>query len=101
MDFSRDRDQQELYDRIAGAWNGRPATVAGGDSGAFRDAWELCGQLGLLGLSVPIAYGGGGASCTATGYALEAFGYGRADSGLVFSACAHLPAAGMPVAGVR
>jgi alkylation response protein AidB-like acyl-CoA dehydrogenase len=55
-----------------------------------RDLWEKCGALGLQGLPVPEALGGGGADGLTTAIALEALGYGCEDSGLVFSICAHL-----------
>jgi len=95
VEFSRDAVQQELYERIVAAWRDRPAAP---DASEFpRDEWDACGRLGLLGLAVPRQYGGLGADCATTAYALEALGYACADAGLVFAACAHLLAAVMPI----
>ncbi len=54
--------------------------------------------MGLTGLVVPEEYGGGGLDPLHTAIALEAFGYGCEDSGLVFSVCAHLLACVVPLA---
>jgi alkylation response protein AidB-like acyl-CoA dehydrogenase len=62
-----------------------------------RDQWRLCGELGLLGLSVPTDYGGDGYNALTTARALEAFGRGCRDMGLVFSSAAHLFACCMPI----
>ncbi len=63
-----------------------------------RSQWEYCGKLGLLGLCVSKQYQGGGLSALDTAHAVEAFGRGCTDMGLVFSAAAHLFAATMPIA---
>jgi alkylation response protein AidB-like acyl-CoA dehydrogenase len=60
--------------------------------------WRSCGEFGLLGLSVPARYGGLGLDVLSTALAIESFGQGCEDTGLVFSACAHLLAAAMPIA---
>jgi alkylation response protein AidB-like acyl-CoA dehydrogenase len=53
--------------------------------------------MGLTGLPVEEAYGGAGLDPLSTAIALEAFGYGCEDGGLVFSVCAHLLACVIPV----
>lgn len=63
-----------------------------------RSQWEACARAGLLGLCVPAAYGGGGFDALTTAYAIEAFGRGYQDMGLVFSTSAHLFACCMPLA---
>jgi alkylation response protein AidB-like acyl-CoA dehydrogenase len=63
-----------------------------------RDEWLRLGKLGLLGLSVPERWGGGGLGALDTALRLEAFGRGCADTGLVFAASAHLFACAMPLA---
>ncbi|NUT97299.1 MAG: acyl-CoA dehydrogenase family protein [Saccharothrix sp.] len=62
------------------------------------DGWRLCGDLGLLGLSVPAEHGGSGRGFLETARLAEAFGTSCADLGLVFSALAHLFACAMPIA---
>jgi alkylation response protein AidB-like acyl-CoA dehydrogenase len=53
--------------------------------------------MGLQGLPVPQEYGGVGLDPITTAVALEAFGYGCCDGGLVFSVCAHLLACVVPI----
>jgi alkylation response protein AidB-like acyl-CoA dehydrogenase len=62
-----------------------------------REDWIKCAQVGLLGIPVPSAYGGLGASATTTAGALEGLGYGCADNGLIFSLNAHMWACEMPI----
>lgn len=62
-----------------------------------HDLWLKCGRMGLQGLPVPQEYGGGGLDPITTAVALEAFGYGCRDGGLVFSVCAHLLACVVPI----
>jgi alkylation response protein AidB-like acyl-CoA dehydrogenase len=53
--------------------------------------------MGFQGLPVPQDYGGAGLDPVTTAVALEAFGYGCRDGGLVFSVCAHLLACVVPL----
>ncbi len=62
-----------------------------------RALWDKCGEMGLQGLAVPEEYGGIGLDPLSTAIALEAFGYGCEDGGLVFSVCAHLLACTIPI----
>jgi alkylation response protein AidB-like acyl-CoA dehydrogenase len=62
-----------------------------------RDLWRNCGEVGLQGLPVDEQYGGSGLDGLSTAIALEAFGYGCHDSGLVFSICAHLLSCVVPI----
>lgn len=62
-----------------------------------RELWVKCGDMGLQGLPVPEEYGGVGLTPLSTVVALEAFGYGCEDEGLVFSICAHLLACVVPI----
>jgi alkylation response protein AidB-like acyl-CoA dehydrogenase len=59
--------------------------------------WKQCAELGLLGMAVPAAYGGLGASATTVAAAMEGLGYGCADNGLIFSINAHMWACEMPI----
>src|SRR5439155_1788855 len=62
-----------------------------------HDLWLKCGEIGLQGLPVPTEYGGGGLDPLSCAIALEAFGYGCHDGGLVFSVCAHLLSCVVPL----
>lgn len=62
-----------------------------------RDLWKTCGDMGLTGLPVPRDFGGVGLDAVTTAVALEAFGRGCHDGGLVFSVCAHLLACVVPI----
>jgi alkylation response protein AidB-like acyl-CoA dehydrogenase len=62
-----------------------------------RELWARCGDMGLQGIPVPEAYGGGGADPVTTAILLEALGYGCEDGGLVFALCAHLLACVVPI----
>src|SRR5438477_8509749 len=85
MDFAWNREQQDLFERVRNFAAARlPARTQ------FSEAWRRCGEFGLLGLSVPEAFGGMGLPALDTAGAVEAFGGGCEDMGLVFSACAHL-----------
>jgi alkylation response protein AidB-like acyl-CoA dehydrogenase len=61
------------------------------------ELWRKCGSMGLTGLPVPEEYGGSGLDPLTTALALEAFGYGCRDGGLVFSLIAHLVSAVVPI----
>jgi alkylation response protein AidB-like acyl-CoA dehydrogenase len=95
MDFAWPTDAQQTYDRILAELAGWADTPAG--EFFSRTQWLRCGELGLLGLSVPVAVGGGGFGFSAAARAAEAFGLGCADFGLVFGALAHLFACAMPI----
>ena len=55
-----------------------------------RERWRECARMGLTGLPAPLDHGGGAADPLTCAIALEAFGYGCTDHGLVFSVCAHV-----------
>ncbi len=62
-----------------------------------RELWNKCGEMRLQGLPVPEELGGVELDPLTTAIALEAFGYGCRDGGLVFAVCAHLLACVVPV----
>lgn len=98
MDFSWAQEQTELYKHILdGVRRLLPSQQMAPNQWWTRAQWEVCGTLGLLGLCVPQCYGGRGLDALTSAYALEAFGYGCTDMGLVFSASAHLLACVMPL----
>lgn len=66
--------------------------------GSFdRPLWQRCAEEGLTGLAIPEEHGGRGLDSLSTALALEAFGYGCIDGGLVFAVSAHLLAAAVPL----
>jgi alkylation response protein AidB-like acyl-CoA dehydrogenase len=93
MDFSYTPEQQLLREEIVAFTR---ATLNAGmierdRNQVFpRDLWGACGTMGLLGLPAPEQYGGSGLDPVSCAIALEAFGYGCTDHGLVFSVCAHI-----------
>ena len=62
-----------------------------------HELWLKCGEMQLQGLPVPREYGGRGLDALSTTIALEAFGYGCHDGGLVFAISAHLLACVVPI----
>ena len=99
MEFAWSARQQTAFDNtldaVRGAWG---TTTATPDGFYRRDDWKQLGALGLLGLCVPEAFGGGGLGALDTAIQIEALGRGCDDTGLVFAASAHLFACTMPIA---
>ncbi len=100
MDFSWNHTQQELYQRIMHDASQQSLCSPSNDVSPYwtRTQWHRCGEIGILGLSVPALYQGQGFDALTTAYMMEAFGRGCEDMGLVFSAAAHLFACCMPIA---
>ncbi len=100
MDFSWSPQQRELFDAI-GAFASKELNdnlVANDRAGTFnRAGWKKCGEIGIQGLAVPVAYGGVGQDPLTTVGALERLGYACRDNGLVFSLNAHMWTACMPL----
>ncbi len=100
MDFSLTEEQERLRDGIIRfARRELNAGAAERDQKQIfpRDLWQKCAEIGLVGLPIPEAYGGSGLDPLSTILALEAFGYGCHDGGLVFSVGAHLLACAVPI----
>lgn len=91
VDFGFDEAQRRRYDTMVACGRDLPAGPAGMDALA---------EAGVLGLPVPEAYGGGGASLVTTAHAFEGLGRGGADGGLLLAAGAHLFGLAMPVVRV-
>ncbi len=99
MDFAWSETQATLHARaLAFARERLNRATLGKEPHTFpRDAWAMCGEFGLLGLSAPTDYGGMGLDALTTAHVLEAFGLGCEDTGLLFGAAAHLFACVMPI----
>lgn len=100
MDFSWSPEQKALYEHILQATRASfPASITSSPERPFwtREHWRRSGELGLPGLCVPQTYGGRGFDALTTALAMEAFGNGCEDAGLVFSTAAHLFACAMPL----
>lgn len=100
MEFSLTEEQQDLQREIIRFARGElTAGVIERDQAHIfsRELWLKCGEMGLLGLPVETEYGGSALDPLSTAIAIEAFGYGSEDGGLVFSACAHLLACVVPL----
>ena len=100
MDFSWSSEDREFYDKVcefsADCLNTDLADRVK-QHRFCREAWDACGEFGLLGLSVAEQYGGLGFGPLRTARSVEAMGYGCEDAGLVFSSCAHLFACAMSI----
>lgn len=93
MDFAWSDFQYELFEsvlRFSRSLDRSEPDEVHATASFRRDAWQQCGAFGLTGLCVPEAYEGAGLGRLSTALALEAFGRGCEDHGLVFSVCAHL-----------
>ncbi|SRR5579875_452635 len=100
MDFALSSEQQELsravFDFAREHLSDDLATRD--DSGSFsRELWNKCAQFGLLGLPIPVEYGGQGQDLLTTIIAMEALGRGCRDNGLIFSLNAQMWACQMPL----
>jgi L-prolyl-PCP dehydrogenase len=101
MDLFPTAEQDRLFEeaRQFAAQRLNPAIAARQATPYFgQDEWRLCGELGLLGASVPEQYGGRGHDPLTVARIVEGFAKGCSDTGLTFSACAHLFAVAMPIA---
>jgi alkylation response protein AidB-like acyl-CoA dehydrogenase len=100
MDFSWTPEQERLYDQAREFAEERVNPAARGRRHPYfcDEEWRLCGELGLLGSCVPERYAGRGHDALTVARIVEGFARGCDDTGLVFSACAHLFACAMPIA---
>ncbi|MCC6489417.1 MAG: acyl-CoA/acyl-ACP dehydrogenase [Candidatus Hydrogenedentes bacterium] len=100
MDFSLTDDQRQLRDRMAKFAQlelNSGAIERDRDQVFSHDLWKRCGEMGLQGLPVARDFGGEGLDPLSTAIALEGFGYGCRDAGLLFAVCAHLLACAVPI----
>lgn len=98
MEFAWTQAQQEAYQRIFDYTQQYLCPeITDTIPHWHRAQWRQCGDIGLLGLSVPTHYNGQGMNALTSAYMLEAFGRGCQDMGLVFSVAAHLFACCMAI----
>jgi alkylation response protein AidB-like acyl-CoA dehydrogenase len=100
MEFTWTKDQQERYDTIVSFAQSQlesDARARDRNSEFDQSLWKKCGEFGLTGFSIPAEYGGMGLDALSTAHAMEAFGQGCEDMGLVFAVSAHLFACAMPI----
>ncbi len=100
MDFSFTDEQLALAQAIGrfaeAELNGE--VIANDQSGSFPwQAWKKCASMGILGLPAPEEYGGSGQGVLATVLAMEAFGHGCRDNGLVFAVNSQLWSCVIPI----
>ncbi|WP_405847075.1 acyl-CoA dehydrogenase family protein [Streptomyces sp. NBC_01518] len=92
MDFDLTAEQRDRFSGLVDAVRkqlGSPLREH--PEGHFdREEWRTAASLGLTGLCLPAEYGGGGLGALDTALALQAFGRGCPDTGLVFGVAAHL-----------
>jgi alkylation response protein AidB-like acyl-CoA dehydrogenase len=101
MDFAFSETQKHWYDaalRFAREELVDPDATGREKRGEFwRDGYERCARLGLLGLPVPAEYGGQGQDLATTVAAVEGLGHGCFDTGLVFGTGASMWTVTMPM----
>lgn len=62
-----------------------------------RDLWKRCADFGILGLPMPVEYGGAGAGVMKTLLAMEGLGYGWRDNGIIFGMNAQMWSVQTPI----
>lgn len=62
-----------------------------------RQAWRNSGEYGLLGLPLPVEFGGQGIDVKTTAMVMEAIGYGCRDNGLLAAINAHMWSCVVPI----
>jgi alkylation response protein AidB-like acyl-CoA dehydrogenase len=100
MDFSYTEEQKLIRDTIRkfAKKELNDGIIERDRDGKFsRELWRKSAEVGMQGLPVAEEYGGSAYDPLSCAIALEAFGYGCRDGGLVFSLGAHLLACVVPV----
>ncbi len=99
MDFDLSEAQRKRYEEVLAGVRGQvPAVLTGGPRLPLsRTEWSDGARLGMMGLCLPVEYGGGGLGALDTALCLEAFTEGGADTGLAFAVGAHMLACAVPV----
>jgi alkylation response protein AidB-like acyl-CoA dehydrogenase len=92
VDFAWTAAQKKIWEETAAFAAGLTHDVAAGDrDGVFpRTQWMQCAAFGIQGLGLPPEYGGRALDPESAAYAMEAFGYGCTDNGLVLALNAQM-----------
>ncbi|EST35939.1 hypothetical protein N566_16995 [Streptomycetaceae bacterium MP113-05] len=97
MNFDLPEETREMYDMVV-QFAGRDLTPPEEFEAAdFRRRWSLAAGQGLVGATVPVAFGGSGLDAVTAAAMMEALGFACPDTGFAFSVAAHLFAAVMPL----
>lgn len=86
-------DQKRLQDsavEFARGTLGKNMIARDRDEAFDRDGWRACADFGVMGMPVPVEYGGLGLGLTELIAVMEGLGYGSKDAGLIFSINAHM-----------
>jgi alkylation response protein AidB-like acyl-CoA dehydrogenase len=101
MDFAFSEEQQAWHEATVRFAEAELNDVGVHDRDERREFWRegyrRCGRFGLLGLPVPVEYGGQGVGLPATFAAMEGLGFGCPDGGLNFAINASLWTVTMPI----
>lgn len=99
MEFDLSEAQRKRCGEVLAGVRGQMSDVrTGGPLVPFsRAEWSDAARIGMMGLCLPIEYGGGGLGALDTALCLEAFTEGGADTGLAFAVGAHLLACAISV----
>jgi alkylation response protein AidB-like acyl-CoA dehydrogenase len=100
MDFDLTPEQRMYRDEFAAfARSVLTEDIIEADAAAAfsHQMWRKCADFGIQGLPVPEEYGGLGVDPLTIVLALERFGYGCRDNGLIFSLNAHMWACELPL----
>lgn len=101
MDFAFSETQQHWYDaatRFAREELADPEAASREKRGEFWcEGYQRCARFGILGLPVPVEYGGRGLDLATTVAAVEGLGLGCADTGLIFGTGASIWTVTMPM----
>src|ERR1051326_5811622 len=99
MDFGWTPFQVELYENARAFARAKLRAQSTATPTEFsRERWSDCAAFGLTGLCIPQDLGGSGLDAMTTARVLEACGSESDDLGTLFSVCAHLFAAAVPIA---
>lgn len=100
MDFSYTEEQRQICGLMEECCERylNDGVYADDESGTFRrDKWSRLADTGLLGLPFPAAYGGAEQGMLTTALAIRSLACHCHDEGLVFSVCAQMSAAQVPL----